>query len=128
MGRVKITLVLSKAVPGARWEQLHGAVGAAGATMAGPVAAAAPPPAHARPAKDWDAVVAAAAADDASPGADGEAQGVDALFQQIYAGADDDTRRAMVKSFVESGGTALSTNWSDVQRGPVPVQPPSSGT
>ena len=28
--------------------------------------------------------------------------------------ADDDTRRAMNKSFQESGGTVLSTDWKDV--------------
>lgn len=27
---------------------------------------------------------------------------------------DDDTRRAMMKSFTESGGTVLSTNWKEV--------------
>lgn len=39
---------------------------------------------------------------------------VDAFFKKLYAGSDDDTRRAMMKSFYESNGTALSTNWKDV--------------
>lgn len=39
---------------------------------------------------------------------------VDGFFKKLYAGADPDTRRAMMKSFTESNGTALSTNWSDV--------------
>ena len=30
------------------------------------------------------------------------------------AGADEDTRRAMNKSFQESNGTVLSTNWKDI--------------
>ena len=44
---------------------------------------------------------------------------VDSFFKKLYATADDDTRRAMMKSFQESGGTALSTNWSEVGQGKV---------
>ena len=37
------------------------------------------------------------------------------LFEDIYARADPDTRRAMVKSMQTSGGTVLSTNWNEVK-------------
>jgi suppressor of G2 allele of SKP1 len=36
------------------------------------------------------------------------------FFRSLYADADEDTRRAMLKSYQESGGTSLSTNWKDV--------------
>ena len=41
------------------------------------------------------------------------------FFKDLYAMGDDDLRRAMNKSFVESDGTTLSTNWSEVGKAPV---------
>ncbi|PVU97687.1 hypothetical protein BB561_000402 [Smittium simulii] len=46
------------------------------------------------------------------------------LFSKIYRDADDDTRRAMMKSYIESNGTTLSTNWKDVAKGTVETKPP----
>ena len=61
-----------------------------------------------KPAKNWDKIE-----DDE----DHDEQGKDAMgfFQHLFAGADDDTRRAMMKSYVESNGTSLSTNWDEVK-------------
>lgn len=50
---------------------------------------------------------------------------VDAFFKKLYANADPDTRRAMIKSYTESQGTALSTNWTEVKKGKVEARPPS---
>uniref|UniRef100_A0A915D3F0 SGS domain-containing protein n=1 Tax=Ditylenchus dipsaci TaxID=166011 RepID=A0A915D3F0_9BILA len=53
-----------------------------------------------------------------------EEGGVDKLFQKIYRDADDDARKAMAKSFSESCGTVLSTNWSQVGAQKTEVKPP----
>ncbi|KAF3281481.1 hypothetical protein TWF970_002042 [Orbilia oligospora] len=49
---------------------------------------------------------------------------VNGFFKKLYKDADPDTRRAMMKSYVESNGTALSTNWGEVGRGKVETSPP----
>lgn len=39
-----------------------------------------------------------------------------ALFRTLYKDADEDTQRAMMKSYTESGGQVLSTNWDEVKK------------
>ena len=46
------------------------------------------------------------------------------FFKTLYKGADPDTQKAMMKSYQESNGTALSTNWSEVSKGTVETSPP----
>ncbi|KAI5780771.1 SGS domain-containing protein [Geopyxis carbonaria] len=90
--------------------------------------------------KDWDQVAAALTAKskkeknkDGDPDGEGEAEyesdyeggdPVNFFFKKLYKDADEDTRRAMMKSYVESNGTALSTNWSEVGNGKVETSPP----
>ncbi|KAI1271819.1 SGS domain-containing protein [Xylaria sp. FL0933] len=49
---------------------------------------------------------------------------VNGFFQQIYQNSDADTKRAMMKSFTESNGTALSTSWADAGSKNYKTQPP----
>jgi len=63
--------------------------------------------------KDWDRVEK-----DLKEEEKNEKPGDNAMnkfFQQIYADADEETRRAMIKSYQTSGGTVLSCNWDEVK-------------
>ncbi|VEL29252.1 unnamed protein product [Protopolystoma xenopodis] len=46
------------------------------------------------------------------------------MFRDIYSNATEETRKAMIKSFTESAGTVLSTNWKEVSKGKVEIKPP----
>ncbi|SSD61649.1 related to Protein SGT1 [Saccharomycodes ludwigii] len=46
------------------------------------------------------------------------------FFQELYKNSDADTQRAMMKSFIESNGTALNTNWNEVKSETVETVPP----
>lgn len=50
---------------------------------------------------------------------------LNSFFQKIFADADEDTKRAMMKSYQESAGTTLSTNWDEVRKSKVEVKPPA---
>lgn len=69
--------------------------------------------------KNWDAII------DEFEKEEEQSQGVNDLFKQIYESGNDEVRRAMNKSFQESGGTVLSTNWSNVADKKVEPKPPS---
>jgi SGS domain/CS domain len=61
--------------------------------------------------KNWDEIEKELEAEQEPPVGD---EAMNRLFQQIYANANEDTRRAMIKSYQTSGGTVLSTNWEEV--------------
>ena len=46
------------------------------------------------------------------------------FFKKLYGGATPEQQRAMMKSYQESGGTVLSTDWSNVGSKTVVPEPP----
>lgn len=66
--------------------------------------------------KNWDSI--------GNTSKDDEETGVDDFFKVLYKNADDDTKKAMMKSYQESNGTSLSTDWSSVSKGTVETMPP----
>ena len=61
---------------------------------------------------------------DAEVGDEDDKSDVNLFFKQLYKGATPEQQRAMMKSFIESNGTALSTDWSDVGNRKVEMVPP----
>lgn len=71
--------------------------------------------------KNWDSI----AKDDIKEIEKNEADGdPNAFFRILYQNADSDTQRAMLKSYTESNGTALSTNWEEVSQKKIETSPP----
>lgn len=84
-------------------------------------------PSHAYPSSsrkqhNWDAIVKKSAEEDEelakefSKNPNSGDKAVNELFQKLYADASDEQRRAMIKSYQESNGTALSMDWKDVSK------------
>ncbi|XP_062866550.1 protein SGT1 homolog isoform X2 [Trichomycterus rosablanca] len=73
--------------------------------------------------RNWDKLVGDIKEEEKNENLEGDAA-LNKLFQQIYGDGSDEVKRAMNKSFMESGGTVLSTNWTDVEKRKVDVNPP----
>ncbi|KAK4099529.1 SGS-domain-containing protein [Parathielavia hyrcaniae] len=143
---LKIELVLQKAAPGLKWGS-WGKEWVGAAAEAAPSAETAAPPAEPTPAPAPASAVPAAAPPPSAPvaapayptssrsgpkdweklgqeEADDDQSDVNLFFKQLYKGATPEQQRAMMKSFVESNGTALSTDWDDVKSRKVETVPP----
>lgn len=122
--RVEIKL---KKVEGWRWEKLENDGCASTAKQFNPGQSSGdtvhkyPSSSHCR--HNWDALEAQMKAEEKDEKLEGDAA-LNKLFQQIYADGSEETRRAMNKSFQESGGTVLSTNWKDIGKETTECKPP----
>ena len=133
----KLSLKLTKASRGQKWATLElpaGAIPQTTTTATSPsVLTTSPPtkgiayPTSSRTGtKNWDAIEREIVKDAETwekPEGDAAAN---ALFRELYKNATPEVRRAMEKSYVESNGTALSTNWEEVSKGRVETKPPDS--
>ncbi|XP_060089536.1 protein SGT1 homolog [Heteronotia binoei] len=116
--KIEIKLKKPEAV---RWEQLEGDGGSPKLKHFSSDAMQYPSSSHYT--RNWDKLVGEIKEEEKNEKLEGDAA-LNKLFQQIYSDGTDEVRRAMNKSFMESGGTVLSTNWSDVGKRKVDVNPP----
>ncbi|KAJ7169856.1 SGS domain-containing protein, partial [Mycena filopes] len=126
VGKVKVEIRLIKTVPG-RW---GGLIGDSPDPLANSAASSSVTTTSVKPKKNWEGITTdilssekeKSTEEDPNVGGDSTLNG---FFQKIFGDADEDTKRAMMKSYQESGGTTLSTNWDEVKRAPVEVKPPA---
>ncbi|KAH8782132.1 SGS domain-containing protein, partial [Hyaloscypha finlandica] len=120
----KVEIVLSKSMPGLKWSSLEGTALIESNLVPEPapkipdevLKAPAYPTSSRKGPTNWDKIVEG---DDKDEGEE-----IDGFFKKLYKDADPDTKRAMMKSYQESNGTALSTSWSDVGSKKVETVPP----
>lgn len=129
----KIEITLKKATPGVKWHNLEGdrQVEGSSASDSKPTipshiltnkndSAPAYPTSSKSGAKNWDKL----AAEDLDDKDEIEGDETSHFFKQLYKDATPEARKAMMKSYQESGGTVLSTDWSDVSKKTIVPEPP----
>ncbi|ORX48373.1 SGS-domain-containing protein [Piromyces finnis] len=117
----KIEIKLKKKVMGIKWSILEGEDDNIAAPVTTLNDANKPTyPSSSKKKYDWDSLEKSIEEDEKP---EGDAA-LNNLFQQIYRDASDETKRAMMKSYIESNGTCLSTNWDEVKKSKVECKPP----
>ncbi|KAJ8109454.1 hypothetical protein OPT61_g7446 [Boeremia exigua] len=129
----KVEITLKKASPSTKWKTLEGdrqVDVSEGPTStiphhvlsAKPAQDSAPayPTSSKKGVKNWDKV----AAEDLDDKDEVEGDETSHFFKKLYGGATPEQQRAMMKSYQESGGTVLSTDWSNVGSKTIVPEPP----
>jgi suppressor of G2 allele of SKP1 len=122
----KIEITLKKVQAGVKWHELEGVPEEDTITREGETSSASNVSAPVYPtssksgAKNWDKV----AADDLEDEDLVEGDESSHFFKNLYKEASPEQQRAMMKSYSESGGTVLSTDWSNVGSREVVPEPP----
>jgi suppressor of G2 allele of SKP1 len=125
----KLEITMRKATTGIKWHDLEHPDGNITTTQApdashpvGTTKDTAPayPTSSKSGAKNWDKVVV----NDLDEKDEIEGDETSHFFKQLYSGATPEQQRAMMKSYSESGGTVLSTDWSNVGNKTVVPEPP----
>eukprot|EP00199_Chlamydomonas_sp_CCMP681_P002071 CAMPEP_0119102810 /NCGR_PEP_ID=MMETSP1180-20130426/1428_1 /TAXON_ID=3052 ORGANISM="Chlamydomonas cf sp, Strain CCMP681" /NCGR_SAMPLE_ID=MMETSP1180 /ASSEMBLY_ACC=CAM_ASM_000741 /LENGTH=398 /DNA_ID=CAMNT_0007087163 /DNA_START=27 /DNA_END=1223 /DNA_ORIENTATION=+ len=122
--RTKVEITMTKA-DGQQWASLEKSsqvTAPSYSSLEAPPAAGRYPSSHAK-AKDWSKVEAEVKELE-SKGELEDGDPLNSFFKKIFSQGDEDQRRAMMKSFVESNGTVLSTNWNEVGAKKVECTPP----
>ncbi|OUC41186.1 SGS domain protein [Trichinella nativa] len=78
------------------------------------------PTSSVKAAKNWDQIVKQETEEIEKE----DSSTLNGFFQKLYDDCDDDQKRAILKSLVESHGTVLSTDWSEVSKRHVDCRPP----
>jgi len=129
VGKVKVEIRLVKMVHG-RWGGLIGDAPDPLSSFPSAPNAAPETMTKRKPQKNWEGITTniltaeKEKTTDQDPNVGGDST-LNGFFQKIFGDADEDTKRAMMKSYQESGGTTLSTNWDDVKKAKVEVKPPA---
>jgi suppressor of G2 allele of SKP1 len=116
----KIEISLNKSEMGLKWNVLEGEDTLVPTTLASQAPASRLYPSSSKSGpKNWDKID-----QEVSKETEKDQDGLNTLFQQIYKNANPEVQRAMIKSYTESNGTCLSTNWDEVGQGKVETKPP----